>query len=315
MVRLKADATIDLAHEGPAEAGHYLEAPHLPHFGLEPRLPLDRQLIRLAGKIRAHRQETTTAEATRTDTASVPRSLRSHGRITANFRITMAGTRRSRSIRQESAMVVWDQSVEILRASIFAYAQACHGNLGAGILAVTFLARLALLPIGIRIAIAAAGQQRAMARVQPELEALRRKYKQNPRALADATRRLMAREGVSVFSFVGMLGVVAQIPVFIALYSAVRQASAVGGRFLWIRDLAKPNWPVAIGAAVFTILNTTTGAAPAQNRSLMMTMSAVMTIVALSQMAAGVGLYWGLSSVFGAVQGWAVQRSVRANAV
>ena len=212
-------------------------------------------------------------------------------------------------------MVVWDQSVEILRASIFAYAQACHGNLGAGILAVTFLARLALLPIGIRIAIAAAGQQRAMARVQPELEALRRKYKQNPRALADATRRLMAREGVSVFSFVGLLGVVAQIPVFIALYSAVRQASAVGGRFLWIRDLAKPNWPVAIGAAVFTILNTTTGAAPAQNRSLMMTMSAVMTIVALSQMAAGVGLYWGLSSVFGAVQGWAVQRSVRANAV
>lgn len=45
-------------------------------------------------------------------------------------------------------MMLWDQAVEVLRESIFAYAQLCNGNLGAGILAVTFLARLALLPWG-----------------------------------------------------------------------------------------------------------------------------------------------------------------------
>jgi membrane protein insertase Oxa1/YidC/SpoIIIJ len=101
----------------------------------------------------------------------------------------------------------------------------------------------------------------------------------------------------------------------VALYSSVRQAAASGGRFLWIRDLAKPDWPLAIVAAVFTLLATATGAvAPSQSRSLMLGISAVVTLVALSKMAAGVGLYWALSSLFGAVQGWAVQRGLRASA-
>jgi membrane protein insertase Oxa1/YidC/SpoIIIJ len=40
-------------------------------------------------------------------------------------------------------------------------------------------------------------------------------------------------------------------------------------------------------------------------------MSAVLTAVALSKMAAGVGLYWGLSSLIGAAQGLVVQRRHR----
>jgi hypothetical protein len=66
-------------------------------------------------------------------------------------------------------MVLWEQSIEILRESIFAYAQVCNGNLGAGILVVTFLARLALLPLGVRMARVTSDHQRAMARVKPKL--------------------------------------------------------------------------------------------------------------------------------------------------
>ena len=43
-------------------------------------------------------------------------------------------------------MLFWEQVVEILRESMLAYAQVCNGNLGYGILIVTFLVRLALLP-------------------------------------------------------------------------------------------------------------------------------------------------------------------------
>jgi YidC/Oxa1 family membrane protein insertase len=210
-------------------------------------------------------------------------------------------------------MVLWEQTVEILRESIFAYAQVCNGNLGAGILAVTFLARLALLPLGVRMAHAAADHQRGMARVKPKLDALRAKHKTNPGRLAEETRLLMAREGISAVPLVGLLGSLAQIPVLVALYSAVRQAAAVGGRFLWIRDLAKPDWIVALVATAFTVLVTAVGGAtPTQSRSLMVTISAVVTIAVLSKMAAGVGLYWGVSSIFGAVQSLAVQRKVRA---
>ena len=71
----------------------------------------------------------------------------------------------------------WNQVVEVLRQSIFAYAQACNGNLGFGILIVTFLARLALLPLGIRLAKAAQAHQRATARLQPELDRIKAKYR------------------------------------------------------------------------------------------------------------------------------------------
>jgi membrane protein insertase Oxa1/YidC/SpoIIIJ len=39
--------------------------------------------------------------------------------------------------------------------------------------------------------------------------------------------------------------------------------------------------------------------------------TAAVTLLALSKMAAGVGLYWGVSSLFGCVQAWVVQRGVR----
>jgi membrane protein insertase Oxa1/YidC/SpoIIIJ len=71
---------------------------------------------------------------------------------------------------------LWNESIEVLRESILAYAQVCNGNLGYGILVVTFLARLALLPLGLRLAKVAQAHQRAMEKIQPELDALRRRY-------------------------------------------------------------------------------------------------------------------------------------------
>lgn len=212
-------------------------------------------------------------------------------------------------------MVLWSQAIEILRESIFAYAQACHGNLGLGILAVTFLARLALLPLGIRLARAAADQQRAMARLQPALESLRQTHKHDSRRLAEETSRLFAREGVSPFALLGGLGGFIQIPVLVALYSAVRQAAAFGGRFFWVRDLARPDWAVAIAATLLTVVAAATGAAaPSQSRSLMLSITAAVTLAVLWKSAAGVGLYWALSSLFGAAQGWVVQRGLRGSA-
>jgi YidC/Oxa1 family membrane protein insertase len=155
-------------------------------------------------------------------------------------------------------------------------------------------------------------RERAMQRLQPELDALRAKYKANPRRLAEETQRLMVREGVWAVPGVGCLGSLAQAPVFIALYSAVRQAAAVGGRFLWVRDIAKPDWLVAIAATAFTFLAALTGGtAPGPNRTLLTVLSTAVTIAVLSKMAAGIGLYWGFSSLFGAVQGFVIERGLR----
>src|SRR5262245_57215409 len=100
-------------------------------------------------------------------------------------------------------MLLWNQVVEVLRESILAYAQICHGSVGAGILVVTFLARLALLPLGVRVARAAARQQEVMARLQPRLDALKAMHRNNPARLADETRQLLTQEGASPLSGLG----------------------------------------------------------------------------------------------------------------
>ena len=185
-------------------------------------------------------------------------------------------------------MPFWNEIVEVLRESIFAYAQACNGNLGAGILAVTFLLRLALLPMGIHAGRAAIRRQRATVSATP----------------AKATpSRLEAFTGI------------APMPALVALYAAVRQASAAGGRFLWIGSLARPDWLLAIAATTLTVAATAAGGTtPAPQRSVMLAISAVATLVVLSKMSAGVGLYWAMSSAFGALQGWAAQRGLRQSA-
>ena len=207
-------------------------------------------------------------------------------------------------------MGVWDQIVEVLRESVLAYAQVCNGNLGYGILIVTFLVRLALLPLTLRLTNAAQARQRAMQRIQPVLDALRRRHNGNPRRLAEESRRLLAREGVSSLPVAGCVGGLVQLPVFLALYAAVRDVSAIGGRFLWVRDLARPDLLIAGLATALTVAASAVGPPPSPtNRIVILFVAGAVTALALSKMAAGIGLYWSLSSLFGAAQGWLVQRN------
>ena len=119
-------------------------------------------------------------------------------------------------------------------------------------------------------------------------------------------------EVISASTRVEALAGIAPMPALLALYAAVRQASAAGGRFLWIASLARPDWLVAIAATALTVAATAAGStAPAPQRTVMLGISAAITLVVLSKMTAGVGLYWAMSSVFGAVQGWAAQRGLR----
>lgn len=207
-------------------------------------------------------------------------------------------------------MFLWNQVVDVLRESIFAYAQACHGNLGYGIVAVTFLARLALFPLMVRIARASAAHQEVMARLQPELDALKARFKGDPQKLNTEMQRLFKREGVSMIPMSGCLGSLAQIPVLLALYSAVRQVAAVGGRFLWIQNISLPDIGLTAIVAALGVAAAALGPQPSatQSRAMMILLPSIITLIALSKMAAGVGIYWGVSSLVGVVQSVVTRR-------
>lgn len=150
-------------------------------------------------------------------------------------------------------MPFWEQAISMLREAMFGYAQLTQGSLGTGILVVTFVARALLLPLAVKLGVAAARHQAAMSRLKPELDALREQHQNNPQALHAAMQGLFAREGVSMFPLSTLVGSLAQLPLLIALFSAVQQVAAQGGAFLWIRDLARPDVGVAVVATGLTM--------------------------------------------------------------
>ena len=95
-------------------------------------------------------------------------------------------------------------------------------------------------------------------------------------------------------------------------YDPRHPVPSIGGRFLWVRDISRPDFVVGVLATLFTLAATASGSSgPAPNRIFVLLLSAVLTAVALSKMAAGVGLYWAVSSLIGAAQGLVVQRHAR----
>jgi len=211
-------------------------------------------------------------------------------------------------------MAYWEQVVAVLREAIFAYTLTGHGrNIGAGIAIVTLLARLALLPLAVKLARAMAAHHAAVQRIRPELDAIRTRFKSDPGRVAEETRRVFQREGISILPGSSFLGTLIQIPLMVALFSAVRQAAAAGSRFYWIADISRPD-------RVLTVIVTAIGAAAAAvgtpsstgHRLMTTVLPAAITFFALSRMAAGVGIYWGMSSAVGVVQALLDRRRAQA---
>ncbi len=206
-------------------------------------------------------------------------------------------------------MVVWDQLVELFRVAIVAYAQACGGNLGVGIVAVTFLARMAMLPLTLRLARLSAAHQEAMRRLKPELDRIRARFKNRPERLARETRRVLEREGVSPVPLKGCLGTLVQMPVLVAMFTAVRRCLAAAGRFLWIRNLARPDLILTLVVTALTSATVALGAqSTEQSKALMIAVLTIITFVVLLKMAAGIGLYWGVSSFVSLLQAAIIRR-------
>lgn len=79
-----------------------------------------------------------------------------------------------------------------------------------------------------------------MAEIQPEVEELRKKYKDNPQKLNKETLELYKKYKINPLG--GCLPMLLQFPVFIALYQVLlRFVELKGVSFLWIKDLSLPD--------------------------------------------------------------------------
>lgn len=213
-------------------------------------------------------------------------------------------------------MLLWDQFVDLFRVMIVAYTQACGGNVGAGIVAFSVTLRILMFPITLQIARASTAHQQAMQKLQPELEKIRKRYRKKPDRIAEESQRLFQKHGVSPIPYAGCLGGLAQMPLLLAVYSAVRQVVAAGGRFLWIRNIARPDLVLTaiVTALTYGSIAYSTSNMPQQGKQIMVLLPVIVTILVLAKTSAGIGLYWGVSAAASLVQSLVIRRSTATQA-
>ena len=194
-------------------------------------------------------------------------------------------------------------------------------NYGVAIILLATLVRLLLHPLNV----AGIRNMRAMQRIQPELERIKDKYKNDPQALNTAMMALYRENKVNPAG--GCLPMLVQIPVFVALYTVLfnaielRQAPFVA----WIHDLSAPDLlfnlfahPVPLlhegPVRLLPLLMLGSGLlsqrlTPSDPRQLptMYLMNAFMTVF-FYNLPSGLVLYWTLMNVLTAFQQWLVLR-------
>ncbi len=209
-------------------------------------------------------------------------------------------------------MGLWTVFVDLIQSLLFAATQACGGNLALGIIAAGIGLRLALLPLTYRIARATHQRSKKIALLRPELTRIQKVYEDDMAGMAAAQIALFKRHDLKLFDGRSIIGSLIQMPFVIAMYSAVRTAIAAAnpGKFLWIQNISRPDFFLAVGVSALTYGMMLLAPQISQQGSKFFTvLPAIITFVVLLKFSAGLGLYWGASSALGVVQGLMLKRA------
>jgi YidC/Oxa1 family membrane protein insertase len=190
------------------------------------------------------------------------------------------------------------------------------GNYGVAIILITVLSKALFYPLTVK----SMRSMKAMQALQPQMNAIRSKYKSDPQRMQRETMELYRKHKVNPAG--GCLPMIAQIPIFYALYLALSVSvelqgasflcfGRVFGVHLWICDLANqdPTYilPVLMGMTMFVQQKMTPVAGDPRQAKMMLIMPFVFTFMFLN-LPAGLVLYWTVSNVLQILQQWYMDR-------
>ncbi len=184
------------------------------------------------------------------------------------------------------------------------------GTYGLGIIAVTIIIRLILLPLTLK----QTQSSKKMQEIQPKLNALKEKYKSK-----DAVTQQKYREEMQavmtenkVNPVAGCLPVIVQMPILLGFYHAISRMNATPeiplGKFL-VFDLAAPSITLAVIAGLMQFVVLRTG--PAMDNPQMKVMMYIMPVFIMvfgSVMPAALALYWVVGNIFSIVQNFFIYK-------
>ena len=190
---------------------------------------------------------------------------------------------------------------------------------GIDIILLTFLIKLLLAPLTHKSFVS----MKQMQKLQPQMERLKDKFKDDKEKLNKEIMELYRRNKVNPFG--GCFPMLFQFPVFIGLYSALQTPIELRHTpFLWIKDLSLPDceslamtlgsWTLGIpiltllmGASMFLQQWMTPSAGDPNQRRMMLMMPVVFTVMFIN-FPSGLTIYWLVNNVLSIGQQYLINR-------
>lgn len=212
----------------------------------------------------------------------------------------------------------------LFNALVLLYQYLPGRDFGIAVIILTILTKIIFYPFGVK----AIRSQKNLQELQPKLQEIQSKYKDDKQKQVKETMELYKKEKINPFS--GCLPLLIQLPILIALYqvfwkglqpeqmvnlySFVANPGTIDPTFLGIINLSKPNIYLAIFAGVSQFIQSKmtvpktqkakTGGSQmgAMMQKQMLYFFPAFTVLILWKLPSAIGLYWLVSTIFSIIQ-------------
>lgn len=211
----------------------------------------------------------------------------------------------------------------LFNSLVFLYDYLPGHDFGIAIIVLTIVIRFIIYPLSVK----SLNSQKALQKLQPKLQEIQKKYKNDREKQAVETMELYKREKINPFS--GLFLALIQFPILIALYRVfwkglsqselvnlykfIPNPIQINALFLGFIDLSKPNFVFAVLAGIFQFFQTkmmtpktaSVGKEPDFAKTMqtqMLYVFPIITVIILWNLPSAIGLYWIVSGVFSMIQ-------------
>ncbi|MFI5007925.1 MAG: membrane protein insertase YidC, partial [Solirubrobacterales bacterium] len=181
-------------------------------------------------------------------------------------------------------------------------------NYGVAIILLTVIVKVVFFPLSLK----SMRSMKAMQALQPQLNALRSKYKSDPQRFQREQMEMFRKQGVNPMG--GCLPMIVQIPIFYALYLTLQYSVELQGApfLLWITDLSKKDpyyvLPILMGISMLVQQKMTPTVGDPRQAQIMLIMPVVFTFMFL-EFPTGLVLYWLVNNCLSIGQQYLIDRS------
>lgn len=180
------------------------------------------------------------------------------------------------------------------------------GNYGLSILVVTLLIRILLLPLTLK----QTKSSQAMQLLQPEMNKIREKYKDNQQKLQEETMKMFQKHNVNPMA--GCFPTLIQMPILIAFYQAIMRDPLIAkSAFLWMQ-LGQPDpyfiLPVIAAGTTYLQSKLMMAKSGTQANNPLFIIMPIMILVLGINFPSALALYWVYGNLFSIVQFFLIQR-------